>query len=224
LQFVANPQKPGRFYPASRDPLLLTSDVAQFTRHPIAAPLSSLPGAMRAACPLALVTGDKAPQGVTHEPIVALPATEQVWAFSDINRVQEDFQQNEGTRRYDDDLPTPFPLAIACANAEGKKAVVFASKDFMADRVIEMGQLVLVGGALQYAQLFPANADLFMNTLHWLTGDAGRIAVGPRSADVPRLTELKDGPTVKFLKVFLVAIWPAVALLAGAGVWLVRRR
>lgn len=224
LHFVANPQKAGRFYPANRDPLLLTSDVARFTDQPIAAPLGSLPGALRAASPLSLVPADKAPAGVTREPVIQVPPTEQVWAFRDVNRVQEDFQQHEGTQRYEDDIPAPFPLALACTGPENRKAVIFGSKDFMADRVIEMSTLVAVGGSLQMAQLFPANADLFMNTLHWLTGDAGRIAVGPRNADVPRLTGLKEGPAVQFLKVFLVAIWPAAALLAGAGVWLVRRR
>ena len=53
---------------------------------------------------------------------------------------------------------------------------------------------------------------------------ADRIAVGPRRSDVPRLDKLTEGGMAQFCRVLLVGIWPGLALLAGAGVWLLRRR
>lgn len=71
--------------------------------------------------------------------------------------------------------------------------------------------------------LYPANSDLLINALHWLTGEADRIAVGPRRAELPRLSNLRES-TAAALPWVLVGVWPAVALVVGLGVWFVRRR
>jgi len=223
VEFMPNPQREGVLVPANRDPLLITSGAFEWTDQSIAAPLHALPGAFKAVAPLEIRSGDDAVQGVKIEPIALLKDSDDIWAFSDFNRVEEDFQKRQGTRRYEGDIPAPFPLALTATREDGKKLVVFASKDFIANNVLELGQLVVAGGVLQLAQSYPANTDVFVNALHWLTGDADRIAVGPRDADVPRLDKLTE-EDVTFARVFLVGIWPAIALLAGAAVWLVRRR
>ena len=59
---------------------------------------------------------------------------------------------------------------------------------------------------------------------HRRAGDAERTSIGPASSGIPRLSELKEGGTAQFCRVFLVGIWPGLMLLAGGGVWLIRRR
>jgi hypothetical protein len=223
LQFAVNPQRDGLMFPASRN-LLIESEAFHYTDHPIGAPLRGLPAAFQAVAPLQLLTGDAAPAGVTLKPIVEVNDTEDVWAIGNLARINEDLQKNQGTRRYDDDTPAPFPLGIAATDSDGRKLVVLASDGFVSDAVLNMAQMVMVGGGLRLAKLYPGNTDLFVNALHWLTGNADRIAVGPQRGDVPRLDKLEEGSTLTFTRVFLVGIWPAVALLVGACVWLLRRR
>jgi hypothetical protein len=223
LQFVVNPQRAGLMLPATRN-LVIDSHVFHYTDHPIGTPLRGLPAAFQAVAPLRIVTGDEAPEDVTLEPVVEVNDTEDVWAIGNLARINEDFQKNQGTRRYDDDIPAPFPLSIAATDSEGRKLVVFASDGFVSDSVVNMAQMVMVGGAFRLAKLYPGNTDLFINALHWLTGNADRIAVGPQRSNVPRLDKLQEGATLTFTRVFLVGIWPALALLVGAGVWLLRRR
>ena len=222
LEFTPNPQRDGLWFPANR--MLITSKVFQYTDHPIGEPLRGLPAAFQAVAPLQLLGSEEKPAGVTIEPIVELEDSEDVWAITDLNRINEDLKQNQGTQRYEEDIPPPFPLAVAATSEQGDKLVVFASDRFATDSVTNMSQLVMLGGALRLAKLYPGNTDLFINALHWLTGNADRIAVGPQRGDVPRLEKLKNDATLTFTRVFLVGIWPAVALLVGVGVWLLRRR
>jgi hypothetical protein len=225
LPFTVNPQREGLMLVSrAGQRLLLTSQVFHFTDHPIGQPLQGMPSAFQAVAPLEILTGEQAPAGITVDPIVEVSPTDDVWASTNINRINEDLKSKQGTQRYDDDIPAPFPLAVAATSEEGQKLVVFASERFVADAVVNMAQLVQVGGALQLAKLYPGNTDLFINALHWLTGNADRIAVGPKRGDVPRLDKLKDDGTLTFTRWFLVAIWPGLALLVGAGVWLARRR
>jgi len=105
-----------------------------------------------------------------------------------------------------------------------RQIVVFGSERFAADDIAQSQSVMLTSKGLQAYLNFPANTDLFVNALHWLTGEADRIAVGPRQSDVPRLDKLTEGGTAQFCRVLLVGIWPGLALLAGAGVWLLRRR
>jgi hypothetical protein len=226
-RFTPNPQKPGWWAPASREPLLSTGGTIEspvrLTAHPITEPLQNERAAFFAACPVHLTEAASRPSGLDLQVLAEVKDTKDVWALSDLMRVSEEIKRNQGcTRPGEGDVRAPFALAVAASNADGKKVVVFGSEQFMADGVAQASGLMQVGNALVIDQLYPANTDLFVNTLHWLTGEAGRIAVGPR-ADVPRLTKL-DEAWAKRLPWLLVGAWPAVAVLVGMCVWFVRRR
>jgi hypothetical protein len=223
MRFAPNPDKPGLFVPADRNMTVFSSPAVGVSDHPIARPLKSMPIGLQLASPLSLASGGEVPAGVTLTPILQAAESPDVWAFKDAMRIQSDFQSKQGTQRYEDDLPAPFTLAAA-GEREGKRVVVFGSEQFASDAVMNMGTLMQVGGQLAVAQLYPGNRDLFINTLHWLTGDSTRIAVGPSRGEVPRLSKLEDGPTLTFVRVFLVGLWPGLALLCGAVIWFLRRR
>jgi hypothetical protein len=114
-------------------------------------------------------------------------------------------------------------LALA-ATKEDQRIVVFGSEQFAADGVAQAQALGFAGGALVQYLVYPANTELFINTLHWLTQEADRISVGAQRSEIPRLDDLKDGFWLNFWQVFLVVVWPALALVVGGGVWFVRRR
>ena len=201
---------------------IIGNDSIRMTDHPIAKPLQALPAGFELACPLLLAPAASRPAGAKVEPVVETIDSGDVWALTDLRRLQEDVQRREGTRRYESDVAAPFPIVLA-GEAEGQKVVVFASDQFFADRMLQMASLVRMGNSLGVAAVFPANPDLFINALHWLTGESNRIAVGPSRGDVPRL-ELKEGPAATFWRVFLAGLWPLCAGLAGLGVWLIRRK
>ena len=222
VEFARHPQRTEVWIPVNRNPTLLPSTSLRTEAHPISEPLASLPYGFSAAAPL--VVSDALPTGVSVAPLISVQASEDVWAFSNLMRVQQDLSGADGgTRRYEDDLPSPYPVALAAQDAQQRQLVVFGSEQFMADEVANMGQLVMIGGSLQLAQIFPGNTELFINALHWLSGDSQRIAIGPGRSGVPRLDRLREGFWNDFTKVLLVGIWPTAALLLGAVVWFVRR-
>jgi len=172
-----------------------------------------------------IVTGDKAPAGVKAEPVMTIRPSRDVWATKEILRLNEDFRTGRGTYRRDDDIAPPFAVAVAVENDKNQRIVVFGSHRFVANEMLELpGSFVLLGGGFQVVPAYPANPDLFLNAVHWITNDAERISVGAQRAEVPRLSRLKDDAWLTFWRVFLVGIWPGLALVVGGGVWLFRRR
>jgi hypothetical protein len=227
-----------RFGPAMKDPslrfpsvtqqgqldVIVGNDSIRLTDHPIAKPLETLPAGLEGACPILLAPAASRPAGAKIETVIETAQSDDIWAVTDIRRLSEDAKQHEGTRRYESDIPSPFPIAVAGEGDGGQKVVVFASDQFISDNMLQMASLVRIGNSLGLAAVFPANADLFLNSLHWLTGESNRIAVGPSRGDVPRLDKLKEGPVASFWRFFLAGLWPLCAGLAGLGVWLIRRK
>jgi len=128
----------------------------------------------------------------------------------------------------------PFPIAVAATKEAGgagtttlpaqpQRIVVFGSERFAEDAFAQASGLQQRGNALVLGPLYPANSDLLINALHWLTGEANRIAVGPHAGELPRLTKLNEAWTAR-LPWLLVGVWPVLALVAGFGVWIVRRK
>jgi hypothetical protein len=227
-RFTPNPQKPGWWAPATREPILSTGggteSPVRLTEHPITEPLQNDRAAFFLTCPVRVEEAASRPAGLDVQVLAEVRQTKDVWALTDPMKVSEEMKRNQGsTRPGEGDVRAPFAIAVAASNAAGKKVVVFGSEQFMSDAVAEASGLMQVGNALVIDRLYPANSDLFVNTLHWLTGEAGRIAIGPRTADVPRLTKL-DERWAERLPWLLVGAWPAVAVLVGVCVWFVRRR
>lgn len=227
LHFVPNPQDKSLYVPKNRQPLMLTTDAIRMTDHPIVARLKSTTGAFTSVAPIQLASGETRPSGVTLAPLCEVTNTSDIWAIDDVMRVQNDLSKKMGTTPQPTDRMPPFTIAAAgtrqTADRE-QRVVVFGSKEFATDDISKARGLIPSGGGLVMYYVNPANEELFVNSLHWLSGDENRISVGPRRADIPRLDKLVEGPVANFWRIFLVAIWPSAALLAGGGVWLLRRR
>jgi hypothetical protein len=231
VQFIPHPQKPGYWWPAnSRDLALMTTEVISFTRHEIGSPLASLPGALYMVAPLekapaASTATTSAPAGVQVEVVAEVPRTEDVWATSEIMRViEEDLQRERGTRRRPEDIAPPFPVILAASKDDGDRTVIIGSERFAADEIAQSQGLTISSAGFVAYPLYPANADLLVNALHWLAGEADRISVGARRTDVPRLDRLAKGGQTLFWQIFLVGIWPGLILSVGVGVWMIRQR
>jgi hypothetical protein len=202
---------------------LVGGSLVELGGHPISEPLATLPAGFDSVCPVQFA--EAVPAGIESWPVARVIDTDDVWALMDVSRLAQDFRERQGTFPRDGDIRAPFPLAVAAENADGKRVVVYGSRSFVGNRMLELpGGYVLTGGGLQSYAAFPANSDLLINSVYWLTNDADRISVGARKTSVPRLDKLKEGPMLQFWRIFLVVIWPGLALVVGGGVWLMRRR
>jgi hypothetical protein len=202
----------------------LDSSTLRFTNQEIGRPMQSLPIGLAYTAPLKTVTGDDAPKNVKLEPIAETTSTDTLWAVSNFQLLQREQQRQRGLKPSPDMPKGPFTVAYAAETDDHKRAVIFGSFGFILDQIAGASQPVIVGGTFRSVKLFPGNTELFINALHWVSGNAERIAVGPRGDDVPRLTKLSPGAETNFWKIFLIGVWPALILLVGAGVYMLRRR
>lgn len=69
---------------------------------------------------------------------------------------------------------------------------------------------------------FPGNAELFTNGCLWLAGRDDAIAAGSFARSAPRIEGLGEGEALAW-RWGLIAIVPALSLVAGACVWMMRR-
>lgn len=227
LPFAPSTENPSLYVPnqETQRGIVSTPDLV-LTKHPLVEPLRGTPVGLDITCPLKIAAPASAPAGLTVTALIEVKATPDVWALQNVERLNEDFRTRRGTSRHEDDLAPPFPVAVAAEKAaDHKRVVVFASATFVGNAMLEMpGSLVLTGAGLQALPAFLGNPDLFINALHWLTNDADRISVGAQPTDIPRLDGLKNDKMLVFWRVFLVGLWPGLALVIGAGVWMLRRR
>jgi hypothetical protein len=235
LHFMPHPEgRKDQWVPARQPQLLSTDDVVRLTDHPISAPLAADRAGFILAAPLRILPAESRPAGEKIDVVAEVRKTSDAWASSDLASLEQQFKRTQSVRPGPTDSPAPFPIAVAASRETGgegattapvksERIVVISSEHFAEDQLAQQSGFQMRGNALVVGPLYPANTDLFINALHWLTGEADRISVGPRTGDVPRLTKLTEAWSAR-LPWLLVGVWPALALVAGFGVWLVRRK
>lgn len=108
------------------------------------------------------------------------------------------------------DLKGPVVLAaVAEKKGEGGKTLRFV---VVGDSDPATNQFI--GGA--------ANLDFFLNTVHWLTGSEEQIGIAAREPEQVHLT--MTGSQKNMVRILSLLAMPGLAILAGLGVWLTRRR
>jgi len=215
----------------------------QLGDHPISEGMAARPSMFPLVAPLKLA--QERPAGVDVTPLVTSEEHEGVWAVKDLNKYREQANK-EYIVREPTDVTGDFVIAAAATktaagdakdgkNAEGAegagvgdeadttaKLVVVSSTEFASDAVASARQLMLTSTGLAVRPQNPGNITLLINALHWLNDRTELMNLG-RPIDVA-LLELPEGPEMSFVRVFVYAIWPAAALVAGGAMWLVRRR
>lgn len=119
-----------------------------------------------------------------------------------------------------------YVLAAASESKTGR-VVVVTDPIWAANRVAHNADAELREQGMYFADrlgaAYPANSELFVNSVEWLAGLENLIAASPRSQDIRRIGAIS--PTALFwIKLTLVAGTPIITIVAGIGVWLVRRR
>jgi ABC-type uncharacterized transport system involved in gliding motility auxiliary subunit len=180
--------------------------VNHFGAHDIVAPLAS--AKMAVILPLARSVSAGTSTHAGFSGTVLLQTTSEGWGETDLEHLN-------AVKKDDKDVPAPVSLGLAISRgaesgskdeASGKaRFVVYGDSDFASN-----AQLQNV-----------SNANLFLNTVHWLVGSMELVGIAPKSPEQNTLL-LSPGTLRRVGLLSLVAL-PGLAVLAGVLVWWKRR-
>jgi hypothetical protein len=184
---------------------------------PVTQALGGMGGVFLRASPLKL--GETA--GVEHYPLVRLSG-DRLWAESDMETLS-----NPQSASFKESTASSSFLIGAAAKRDGQRLVTVADQVWATDTITTAGRL---GGQIvpQMAEFagaaFPANSELFVNSVFWLAGLDHLIAASPRTQDIRRIDEEMSQTALFTYRWVTIGGLPLAALTLGLGVWFVRRR
>lgn len=190
-------------------------DINQYGDTLMTRPLASLASLM---VPLLPVSTDQA-AGYTVTPIVPIPQNVKTWGETDIEGLSRGTQPPKYTEG--SDVATPKYAGAIAQGEKGGRLVVIGSPTFMFNRMIEIPDPTLARRGI-YVSRFPGNAELFVNSVLWASGEDALLAISPAAMEVSRLREMSDGE-LSFVRLLIVGGIPAVVLMAGVVVYMKRR-
>ncbi|MBI1827788.1 MAG: Gldg family protein [Planctomycetes bacterium] len=171
------------------------------------------------SCPLNLAS--PAPEEVKLDRLIYMPKRDGIWGVKQLQAYQAQLSEHEYLTKIDTDLEPPFDLAVAATKGDSK-IVVVSSRTFAEDDVAFAREIVFAAQGLAMRSRNPGNLTLFVNSLHWLNDDEAAMGLGrPIEAAVLRIPSKS---TVTVVQAATIFGWPALALVAGACAWWVRRR
>ncbi|MEE9212674.1 MAG: Gldg family protein [Phycisphaeraceae bacterium] len=178
---------------------------------PVTAALAGMPGIFVQASPLVL--GDGESKGVQLWPL-AEARGERQWAERNL--------QNPTDIQYDPSAAADSFVIAAAAQRDNTRLIVVADPLWASDQITTYGPLG-PGTAPPFGAVFPANAELFVNSVYWLAGLDQLIAASARTQDIRRVAMITPAGMVG-LRWGLLAGMPIAIAAVGCGVWLVRRK
>ncbi len=179
---------------------------------PITTALNGMQAAFLAASPI--LTGTD--QGATHHTLVEIKGS-RLWTHTELTSIEA---VQSATFSEADSAPS-YTIATA-SEKDGARLITTAEEVWASDDMTGYG-LLGPGTAELTGAMFPANSELFVNSVYWLAGLEDLIAASPRSQDVPRVRPM-TAEKLWWHQVALLAGLPLAALVLGLGVWWVRRR
>jgi hypothetical protein len=194
---------------------------------PISTALAGIPA--RFDLPTPLILGRVA--GVTVTPIVEL-TERRMWADPDFAQARsaEDirFEEAHAAER--------FVIGAAAERDGGGRVVVVSAgglpqqpqfyPPWAHNQVTALSRAGAVGVEMLevFGAAYPGNSELFVNSVFWLAGMDELIAASPRTQDIRRIDPTLSTAAVAGVQWGLLAGLPGAVVLAGLGVWALRRR
>ena len=170
--------------------------------------LSGSAGIFVSACPIDL----KDKEGVEIFPLV-IAKGKRLWA-------QKNLQDPKPTYK-EEDAADQFTVAVAAVKDDKQRIAVFADPAWATDQIVNYGMLG-PGTAQMVGAMFPGNAELFVNTVFWLSNMDEMIAASARSQDIRRIGDVTPGQMVGIRWAVLAGI-PLLIFAIGIGVGIKRR-
>jgi ABC-type uncharacterized transport system involved in gliding motility auxiliary subunit len=192
--------------PANALPLVGAETVFanHYGSHPIVRSLSE--AGLPVILPLArsVSKSDPVPVGTTVTTLIE--TSPEGWGETSLANLEEQVKKDP------QDTPGPVSLAVAVGPGEEEKAPS------------RKGRLVVVGNsrfAAGEGLSNSGNANLFLNSIHWLTGAEKQIGIAPKTLEQASLALTRA--QVRRIGLFAVLGLPALAVVLGVWVWYRRR-
>jgi ABC-type uncharacterized transport system involved in gliding motility auxiliary subunit len=149
----------------------------------------------------------------TDPPIVAfsfaslVETTAEGWGETSLSKLE-----TEGAVKDDKDTKGPVTIVAAVEPADEKKA-----GDKPLRMVVAGNSRFVLNGSIANA----GNANLFLNSVHWLVGQAKLVGIAPKTPEQASLALTQA--QVRRISLFTVLGMPALAIALGVWVWYRRR-
>ncbi len=157
---------------------------------------------------------------VTTTPILPVPNNPKSWGETDLQALQDakaEFQPDKG------DIPGPlYGGAVAQNNKTGGRLVVIASPMFAWDQWVTAPDPAMLRRGMVVAH-YPGNAELFDNSVFWLSRLDTLIAISPSAMEVSRIAPMTVATLQAWRIGALLIGLPALVLLAGGFMYFARR-
>ena len=191
--------------PANALPLVGAETVfaKQYGSHPIVRSLSA--EGLPVIFPLARSVGKAAAAGSPSSPVTLVETSPEGWGETSLASLEEQVKKDP------EDTPGPVSLAVAVGPADEKpsakspRLVVICNSRFAAARGLATA----------------GNANLFLNSIHWLTGAEKQVGIAPKTPEQASLSLTRS--QVRRIGLFSVLGLPAFAVVLGVWVWYRRR-
>ncbi|HEX8522803.1 MAG TPA: hypothetical protein VF669_11140 [Tepidisphaeraceae bacterium] len=189
-------------------------NIENYGDHMLTKPLRSMPGFF---VPFELVKTTAA-KDVTVTPIIPIPNQPTSWGETDLAAL------NEGKAVFDKDKDVEGPLfgGAVAERKDGGRVVVIACPTFAFDDWVTRPDPTLYRQGI-YASRYPANAELFANSVFWLSKMEPMIAISPAAMEVSRISSMSDGALKAWRIGGLLVGLPALVIVAGGFVYFARR-
>jgi hypothetical protein len=183
----------------------------------IAKPLRSLDSAFVRLIP---ITTTPKP-GFTTNTLIPIPQTPPAWGEHDVQAAMNGEPQHFDSAAGDLGPPL-FGGAMAEDTKTGARVIAIGSIEFITDSLIKLPDPELAQRHI-VASRFPANSELFLNSVFWLAHQEPLIAISPNAMEVNRIGDMSDA-ALRFWRVGVLLIGlPGLVVVAGVGVYLMRR-
>lgn len=205
---------------AQRNPVIFL--LKDYGEHPLAKPLKSLEGVL---LPMCLVEASEKP-GFRMSRLVPVPQALKTWGETNLDAAL----RGTGTIEYnppkgasiDGDVPPPLFAGAAVEKEKGGRIVVFGSVQFILNDMLSFADPTLAKQGIMVSR-FPANGELFMNSIFWLAKMDPMLAISPAAMEVSRIAEMSPALLNTWRIGVLLVLLPGLVVIAGIVVYVTRR-
>jgi hypothetical protein len=184
----------------------------------ITRPLRSLSSFFLPLSPVKIASS--APAGVKVTPILPLPKDPPSWGETDVEGMQNDIEHLKFDK--EKDIEGPLVCGAVAEKDKGGRLVVIGSAMFAFDRWVNEPDPTLLRRGLIVSR-YPANKELFNNSVFWLAKMEPMIAISPAAMEVARIEPMTEGGRA-FWKIYvLLVMLPGAVIAAGVMVYFARR-
>lgn len=188
----------------------------EYGDHMLTKPLQALDSMMFWASPIKTTKVE----GATQTNLLPIPQYLKVWG----ERERETIQSDKVTFNADGpmaDLTGPFFAGVAVEKGKTRLVVINSLQSFLNQVLSWPDQDMLRRGVL--VSRFPGNAELFNNSIFWLSRAETMIAISPSAMEVSRIKPMGAGELGFWRVGVLLILLPGLVLAAGIWMYFARR-